>query len=181
MARLTFRSGKSLNKSSGQKKIDFFFGRQSESQQQANKMSDEYDCVLNGCGENVPCAEDCKCECTHCQRNRPTHEEDSEDEKDECCECIYHGDDGCKCDCHSEEDEDDMFECPECKMVLVGEAANDERVWIECTDGDGYDVCIRCEDKCIQREEAKDMKSHPCECGVKECSDCFPEEDEESK
>lgn len=121
------------------KKIDFFFGRQSESQQQANKMSDI--------------------------------------EQDECCECVYHGDDGCKCDCHSEEDEDDMFECPECKMVLVGEAANDERVWIECTDGDGYDVCIRCEDKCIQREEAKDMKSHPCECGLKECSDCFPEED----
>jgi hypothetical protein len=28
----------SLNKSSGQKKIDFIFGRQSESQQQANKM-----------------------------------------------------------------------------------------------------------------------------------------------
>lgn len=40
MARLTFLSGikRSLNKSSGQKKIDFIFGRQSESQQQANKM-----------------------------------------------------------------------------------------------------------------------------------------------
>ena len=40
MARLTFLSGikMSLNKSSGQKKIDFIFGRQSESQQQANKM-----------------------------------------------------------------------------------------------------------------------------------------------
>ena len=40
MARLTFLSGikMSLNKSSGQKKIDLIFGRQSESQQQANKM-----------------------------------------------------------------------------------------------------------------------------------------------
>jgi hypothetical protein len=25
------------------------------------------------------------------------------------------------------------------------------------------------------------MKSHPCECGLKECPDCFPEEEEESK
>ncbi len=32
-----------------------------------------------------------------------------------------------------------------------------------------------------EEDEEDDMKSHPCECGLKECSDCFPEEDEESK
>ena len=50
------------------------------------------------------------------------------------------------------------FECPECNTVLQGEAA-DERFWIatkcECGEGDdcancGYDVCFKCEDKCIE-------------------------------
>ena len=145
----------SLNKSSGQKKIDFIFGRQSESQQQANKMpttlvlyytasvtvtvpnkiarklkeqegvqnsedatwafgnkwgdlyyqdEDGEEHMIEGNGgdcdykrseegewldeeesgdedeeedENkYTCGE--KCECTHCQRNRPTHEEDGD-------------------------------------------------------------------------------------------------------
>ena len=44
-------------------------------------------------------------------------------EEEECCQCIYHGDDGCKCDCHSEDEEDDCViaqccndanGCPQC-------------------------------------------------------------------
>ena len=92
------------------------------------------------------------------------------------------------------------FECPECGNVT----ADDERVWIatkcECEEGEdcaecGYDVCMKCEDACNKREaedgnareykndedEQDDMKSHPCECGLEECPDCFPEEEEESK
>ena len=59
-----------------------------------------YDCVLNGCGEDVPCVEECKCECTYCLRNRDTDD-------DSCCECEEHADDGCECDCHSADEEED--------------------------------------------------------------------------
>jgi len=28
------------------------------------------------------------------------------DSEEDCCDCVYHGDDGCRCDCHSDCEED---------------------------------------------------------------------------
>jgi hypothetical protein len=28
-----------------------------------------------------------------------------EEEEDVCCDCVYHGDDGCKCVCHTDDEE----------------------------------------------------------------------------
>jgi len=76
-------------------------------------MSDEYDCVLNGCGEDVPCAEDCKCECTHCQRNRPTGEEEEEDDCviPQCCNDAN----GCPQCCSEDEEDEEDGDCEESK------------------------------------------------------------------
>jgi len=34
---------------------------------------------------------------------------------------------------------------------------------------------------CHSEDEQDDMKSHPCECGVEECPDCFPKEEDEKE
>jgi hypothetical protein len=40
---------------------------------------EEYDCEAVGCTDDN-CADGCKCECTDCQRNRPTDEEETAEE-----------------------------------------------------------------------------------------------------
>jgi len=129
-----------------------------------------------------------KCECTHCQRNRPTCEDGckcdchSEGEEDEdCCDCINHGDDGCKCDCHSEDEEgEEGDQCEEChtKAATRCEMCGDSlcNFHTRRKDKDSAGLCKGCFGK--EEDEQDDMKSHPCECGLKECSDCFQEEGE---
>jgi len=65
----------------------------------------------------------------------------------ECCECVYHADDGCKCRCHppicsvcdeemsqwNEDDEGDL-----CCLKCEEEEARAEE------DGDGFVICSKC-------------------------------------
>lgn len=37
----------------------------------SEESEDEYDCLANGCTEET-CSDNCTCECTACQRNRPS-------------------------------------------------------------------------------------------------------------
>ena len=145
-------------------------------------MSDEYDCVLNGCGEDVPCAEDCKCECTHCQRNRPTGEEEEEDDCviPQCCNDAN----GCPQCCSEDEEGEEGDQCEECysKAVTKCEMCGNSLCHYHTRgkDKESADLCKGCFGK-EEEDEQDDMKSHPCECGLEECSDCFPKEEEESK
>ena len=144
-------------------------------------MSDEYDCVLNGCGENVPCAEDCKCECTYCQRNRPTYEE--EEEEDDCVipQCCNDAN-GCS-QCCSEEEEDDMKSHPcECGLKECSDCFPEEEE--EGEEGDQCEECYtkaatKCEmcgnSLCHYHTRGKDKESADL------CKGCFGKEEEESK
>jgi len=106
-------------------------------------MSDEYDCVLNGCGEDVPCDADCKCECTHCQRNRPTYEEEEEEgeEGDQCEECYSKA--ATKCEmcgnslCHYHTRGKDKESPDLCQGCFGKEEEN-------AVDGDGFVICSKC-------------------------------------
>jgi hypothetical protein len=59
----------------------------------------------------------------------------------------------------------------ECGESFTLEVPVSEAVY---NNNDHEQVCPECQAK---EDEQDDMKSHPCECGLKECPDCFQEKD----
>jgi len=74
----------------------------------------------------------------------------------ECCECVYHADDGCKCGCH----------LPICSVC-------DEQMCRWNEDDEGNLCCLKCEEEEARAEEEKEYECTICKKSISGDNKCF--------